>query len=392
MSTQLIHISDIRSEDRMRTDVGSLDSLCEAMHEKGLLQGIGVQRQDGKFRLLWGHRRLQAALRLGWENIEAKIAYGLEDYEASEVEFMENWERKSMTWQEEAIGLLQIHTQRVRKGALIGERWGQRETGRLLGIAMGNVNYTLKVARLLQSGDLEVAHCHNMAEALRLLLRRKDAEVSGSGKAPSETFFKKEDMDRFNDPQGPSAPSPEVEYHLHRVLDAKNFNVTGSGIIGLADTQYTKSAWILDRNDECYSDLFNKFDYLQGGIVFRDLSAHEGRPFIQGSLVHFQFYYVSDANFAGANVPPYFADGTTLERILHGPSALAEGFWRWFFLEVVRGSFSCVYFNMPRSVEALTFCLRHNHIVYATISDDLISKVEKEMCKYGSFKLVNTGV
>ena len=186
MSTQQIPIASIEIDNRMRIDQGSLDSLCESMHERGLLQGIGVQPVDGtKYRLLWGGRRLTAAIRLGWENIEAKVADGLEDYEASELEFMENWERKSMTWTEEAKGLYRIHSQRVRKGALIGESWGQRETGRLLGISLGNVNYTITIAKLLEAGDSEIDSCPNMAEAMRILLRRKEAEAMQPGGKPT---------------------------------------------------------------------------------------------------------------------------------------------------------------------------------------------------------------
>lgn len=278
--TQQIAITEILVEDRMRIDQGSLDSLKEAMHERGLLQAVGVQPHDGAYRLLWGGRRLEAARQLGWTEIEAKIAPGLRDYEASEIEFMENWERKSMTWQEEALGLLRIHAQRVRQGALIGEKWGQRETGRLLGISVGNVNYTLKVAELLQVGDGEIENCPNMAEALRLLLRRKESEIpEGRKSAPSETYFKKEDLDKFNNtPKAPEAPPSGINYRLYRVDDFP----------GMEDDS----------------------------ILFKN----------------------------------------------------------------------------PKSIDALTLCLRFRYKVYAIISDEMLDEVEQNMLKYGSFECVDTSL
>ena len=135
MSTQQIPIASIEIDNRMRIDQGSLDSLASPCMNVACSRALACSPQAIQSIACCGvAAALTAAIQLGWENIEAKVADGLEDYEASELEFMENWERKSMTWTEEAKGLYRIHSQRVRKGALIGESWGQRETGRLLGI------------------------------------------------------------------------------------------------------------------------------------------------------------------------------------------------------------------------------------------------------------------
>jgi ParB family transcriptional regulator, chromosome partitioning protein len=400
--TSQIPINQIFMQDRMRFDQGSLDSLKASMHERGLLQGIGIQPVDNggdipTYRVLWGGRRLAAALELGWTQIEAKIAPGLQDYEASELEFMENWERKSMTWQEEVMGLNRIHSQRVRKGALQGEAWGQRETGRLLGISVGNVNYTLKVAKLLEDGDQEIGQCPNMAEALRLMMRRKDAEIIKAGgtpapRKPEEMFFKKEDIDRLNQaPKVPEVPWPQTrEYTIHRVVDSTAFEVANAGIVGFAIKGcYETASWILDRESEYETGM--KQMHLVGGLVFRDLSRTEGQAFIQASLVPFQFYYNSDANFEVHNTAPFYADSTALEKILYGPHALADGFWRWFF-DAVKGSYSCVFWAMPRSIEGVCFTLRHQIKTYATLSNEQLAAVTKEMSKYGSIQCINTGV
>jgi len=64
-------LDKIRIGQRIRRDLGDLQSLAESMKELGLLQPI-VVFPDG--RLILGERRLRAAKLLGWKTVPVTIA------------------------------------------------------------------------------------------------------------------------------------------------------------------------------------------------------------------------------------------------------------------------------------------------------------------------------
>jgi hypothetical protein len=205
--TEKILIAQIVSSERMRKDLGDIDSLKQSLAEHGLLQPIGVRPSpttQGFFQVIWGGRRFEAATQLGWEDIECKILTCEEDYELREKELEENIRRKDMTWQEQSMSMYEIHDLKVRRNAIIGERWGYRETGQLLGISLGNVSYTLEVAKRLRTGDEEITEAPNLTEALRILVRRKEADLQerrmsitpGAKEVSTEDIgFSQEDLD-----------------------------------------------------------------------------------------------------------------------------------------------------------------------------------------------------
>ena len=63
-----VPISDIKIKKRVRKDLGDLDELKFSMNRYGLLNPITI---NSNYELVAGHRRLEAAKALGWEEIEA---------------------------------------------------------------------------------------------------------------------------------------------------------------------------------------------------------------------------------------------------------------------------------------------------------------------------------
>lgn len=87
--------------DRVRKDMGDIESLAESMKRHGLLHPV-VVKKDGT--LVAGHRRLEAAKHLGWETIPV-TTIEVEDLLSAERD--ENEERKNFTPSEAvAIGRL----------------------------------------------------------------------------------------------------------------------------------------------------------------------------------------------------------------------------------------------------------------------------------------------
>jgi ParB-like chromosome segregation protein Spo0J len=94
-------ISSITIGDRVRKDMGDLRGLADSITTHGLLHPIVVQT-DG--RLIAGHRRIEAARLLGWEQISATV---IDVTDLLAAERAENEQRKDFTASEAvAIGRL----------------------------------------------------------------------------------------------------------------------------------------------------------------------------------------------------------------------------------------------------------------------------------------------
>lgn len=73
MRVEKIKVSEISVGDRVRKDLGDIESLSESIDRLGLLNPITVKKDDTEFELLAGHRRLAAVEELGWDSIFAQV-------------------------------------------------------------------------------------------------------------------------------------------------------------------------------------------------------------------------------------------------------------------------------------------------------------------------------
>lgn len=151
-------IADIVVEDNVREDLGDLDQLVESVHELGLLQAVLVDhRPDGAWRLVDGHRRLEACRRAGLERLPVQVA--AKAYEAAErttVQIVANSHRKDLDPIEEARGY-----------AAILERDGitQADLARRLSKAPSTIANALRLLALdegvigrIQAGEISASH------------------------------------------------------------------------------------------------------------------------------------------------------------------------------------------------------------------------------------------
>lgn len=116
-----IPIAEIKIGKRYRKDLGDIDSLCTSMAMLGMLQPIGV---TGDMDLVFGQRRLKAALKLGWTTIPARVV----KVDALLAEQDENEVRKAFT-------PLERHAIGEAMKAHVGERRGRpsKENGQDFG-------------------------------------------------------------------------------------------------------------------------------------------------------------------------------------------------------------------------------------------------------------------
>lgn len=62
-----IKIDDIKTLENIRGELGDLGELMASIKQHGLLQPIGLWKEDKEYVVAWGNRRLSAAKKLGWK-------------------------------------------------------------------------------------------------------------------------------------------------------------------------------------------------------------------------------------------------------------------------------------------------------------------------------------
>src|SRR2546425_4114915 len=90
--------------DQPRQVMGDLSELMASIAEKGILEPLIVRQRGGRFQIIAGERRYQAAVQVGLEELPAVIR-DVDDSEMLELALIENLQRKDLTPFEEAEAL-----------------------------------------------------------------------------------------------------------------------------------------------------------------------------------------------------------------------------------------------------------------------------------------------
>lgn len=126
-------VSASRRNPRQR--LHGLEELAASLQAYGLLQPIVVRRKGKNFELVAGHRRLEAARQLGWQNIDAVVRSEASD-DAYLLTLIENLQREDLTPREEADAL----------GVLARERaWSTRQVAAAINRSQAFVSKRLRV-------------------------------------------------------------------------------------------------------------------------------------------------------------------------------------------------------------------------------------------------------
>lgn len=110
--TDSIPIDSIEVGDQLLRHDPNDDAIIELgadLTRHGLLQPIGVAKLDSnRFQLLWGGRRLAAAIRIGWQHIPATI-YDAAGEPTKALALVENIHRAQLTLAEEIAAVQHLH-------------------------------------------------------------------------------------------------------------------------------------------------------------------------------------------------------------------------------------------------------------------------------------------
>ena len=104
-----INVDSIIIRKRVRKNLGDLTSLMESLRRHGLLNPVVINSRN---ELVAGHRRTEAARRLGWKTIEVRIVDSDDEADLVEMEIEENTQRKNLTTDELAEAYLRLDRMR----------------------------------------------------------------------------------------------------------------------------------------------------------------------------------------------------------------------------------------------------------------------------------------
>jgi ParB family chromosome partitioning protein len=153
-----------------RKHFGDLSEMVASVKEKGVLEPILVRNEEGKFQIIAGERRYQAALLAGLQRLPC-IEVDVDSRGMLEISLIENLQRKDLTPFEEAAALARLCEQ---------FRYTHEEIARKLGKSRTVITETLSLNR--------------MPEAIQERCRRADI----TSKSVLLEIVRQEDEDAMN--------------------------------------------------------------------------------------------------------------------------------------------------------------------------------------------------
>ena len=153
------------NQPRKRFDYDELENLAQSIRENGILQPITVRkREDKKYELVSGERRLRAARLVGMVKIRS-IVINIDDKNSAMFSIIENLQRQSLDFFEEAEAIEK----------LVGEyAMSREEVAQKLGLAPSTVSNKLRILRLPEEMRFELARAGLTESHARALLMLED--------------------------------------------------------------------------------------------------------------------------------------------------------------------------------------------------------------------------
>ena len=153
------------NQPRKRFDYDELENLAQSIRENGILQPITVRkREDKKYELVSGERRLRAARLVGMVKIPS-IVINIDAKNSAMFSIIENLQRQSLNFFEEAEAIEK----------LVGEyAMSREEVAQKLGLAPSTVSNKLRILRLPEEMRFELARAGLTESHARALLMLED--------------------------------------------------------------------------------------------------------------------------------------------------------------------------------------------------------------------------
>jgi ParB family chromosome partitioning protein len=152
----------------VREDPGNVDGLAATISEHGLLQPLGViDAGHGRYRVVYGNRRREAAVQLGLERVPC-IILDADDPHTLIQQLTENVQRQDLNDLEKARAFARLREQFI-NGQSQSESELDEATARAVGLSartvrryLGLLDLPAEVLTLLRAGDLSVTQAQHL--------------------------------------------------------------------------------------------------------------------------------------------------------------------------------------------------------------------------------------
>ncbi len=169
---ELLHLDPAALEtdpDNVRRDgVGDLAALASSIREHGLLHPIGVARQNGGYRVVYGNRRREAAVQAGLPEVPCLLVIGSPE-DRLVCQLLENLQRRDLNDLDKAEGLARLRRQLARQDDQATDKELDERTAKAVGLAVSTVRRYLSlrelapgVRDLLAEGALSVTQAQHL--------------------------------------------------------------------------------------------------------------------------------------------------------------------------------------------------------------------------------------
>ena len=153
----------------VREDPGDVDGLAATIATHGLLQPLGVVSLGrGRYRVVYGNRRREAALKLGLEKVPC-VLLDADDPQTLVQQLTENLQRQDLNDLEKARAFARLRAQLAADGRPHSEGELDELTGRMVGLAartvrryLGLLELPAEVQALIRAGDLNVTQAQHL--------------------------------------------------------------------------------------------------------------------------------------------------------------------------------------------------------------------------------------
>lgn len=136
------------SPDNPRASLGDVGELAESIRELGMISPVLVTPADGRYSLVYGHRRLAAAIALGMEAVPAIVSTDTDARRVRAKRIAENVQREDLTPLEEARAYHELLD--------LGIDGGQRGLAKMIGKSQGHISKRLGLLRLPETVQAQV--------------------------------------------------------------------------------------------------------------------------------------------------------------------------------------------------------------------------------------------
>ena len=168
-------IDAIEVDPQVRTtmDEEKIQELMESIKTVGLIHPIEVvpKKEIGKYKLITGHRRLEAAKRLGWEKIPVLVRFEVSDDDRPFRQLVENLQREDLDPIDEALAYARLNE----------AGYSHVQIAEIIGKSRTRVTHTLRITSLILK-MCDVAHVSSLSEIPPKKISLAKKELSGMAK------------------------------------------------------------------------------------------------------------------------------------------------------------------------------------------------------------------